>query len=267
MLDPGHGGKDPGTVSPDGRLKEKDVALNIAELLKGTLQKTHPHVNVALTREDDRYLAIDERAAAANALDADLFISIHCNASTESSSRGIETYTLSTASSQKALEVAARENDIPLAKMNDLQAALLDLTIDSRIAESDKLADSIHKCVIEKLERRISPPEDRGVRHAPFRVLLRAKMPAVLLECAFMTNQRDRRNLSNLCHLQELSDGIAQGISMYLQALRQENSTSLAAKKRDEPPVRLTGNGTASNMNVSSGGGRVGRLLMNDAGL
>ncbi len=233
VVDPGHGGKDPGTVSPDGRLKEKDVTLRVAELFKEILHQTHPKISAVLTRDDDRYLSLGERAALANALDADLFISIHCNASTESSSRGIETYYLSPASSRRALAVAARENDIPLGKMNKLEAALLDLTIASRIAESEKFAGFIQKSIFDKLEPRVSSSTDRGVRSAPLSVLSGVRMPAVLLECAFMSNQQDRRNLGNLGHLQRLSEGIAQGISLYAQDLDRKASLSLSARKGD----------------------------------
>ncbi|MGO9571424.1 MAG: N-acetylmuramoyl-L-alanine amidase family protein, partial [Desulfomonilaceae bacterium] len=121
-IDPGHGGKDPGAVSHDGCLKEKDLTLEIAKRLKTTLESKIPPIRVVLTRSVDRHLSLEDRVALANSANADLFISIHCNAAEDSSSKGIETYYLSKASSHGAMRVAARENGIPLSKMSDIEA-------------------------------------------------------------------------------------------------------------------------------------------------
>jgi N-acetylmuramoyl-L-alanine amidase len=186
-----------------------------------------------LTRDEDRSLSIEERIALANALDADLFVSIHCNASTESSSHGIETYFASRASSRKALKVAARENGVPLARMSDLEATLYGESMTPKIAKSNQLADMIQKSVVQELGSRISQSEDRGVRRAPLSILLGAKMPAVVLECAFMSNRQDRRNLNNSGYLKRLSEGIALGISSCVQDMNRTDVRSLSARKGD----------------------------------
>ena len=143
-IDPGHGGKDPGAVSQDGCLKEKDLTLEIAKRLKTTLESKNPALKVVLTRSDDRHLSLEERIALANSANADLFISIHCNAAADSSSKGIETYYFAKASSRAAMKVAARENGIPLPKMSDVEATVVDLMVTSKKSESAKLAISVH---------------------------------------------------------------------------------------------------------------------------
>ena len=219
VIDPGHGGKDSGAVSRDGRLKEKDVTLRIAMRLKKLLNTRNRRVRVVLTRSDDRFLALEERTALANVLNADLFVSIHCNAGTDSDSRGLETYYLSTTSCTKALEVAARENNIPLDRMSDLQATLLDLTMQSKRSESDRLAKTVHRHLVRRLARLLGPNGDRGVKRAPFNVLLGAKMPSVLVECAFISNPGEARRLRDPRYLNILADGIARGADSYLKSL------------------------------------------------
>ncbi|MEJ2715593.1 MAG: N-acetylmuramoyl-L-alanine amidase [Deltaproteobacteria bacterium] len=216
VIDPGHGGKDPGAVSPDGLLKEKDVVLDVSRRLKKIMEREHPDIDVFLTRADDRFLSLEQRTALANSLNADLFLSVHCNASREGLSRGIETYYLSKASSRKAMEVAARENGIPLVKMSDLEATFLDLTVTSKRTESHRLASIIHNSLIQRLfqNRRIS--EDRGVKRAPFYVLLGAKMPAILVECAFISHSVDQRRLQSPHYLDRLAEGLAKGTCHYL---------------------------------------------------
>ncbi len=219
VIDPGHGGKDPGAVSRDGVLKEKDLTLKISKRIKRFLEKKLAGITVALTRTDDRFLSLTERTAFANSLNADLFISVHCNSATDSTSKGIETFYLSKASSPRAMRVAARENGIPLTKMSDLDATLLDLTMISKKNESDRLANTVHKSLARALARELPGMRDRGVKRAPFYVLLGAKMPAILVECAFISNGRDRDKLTSPGHLDCISGGIVQGAAEYLGGL------------------------------------------------
>jgi N-acetylmuramoyl-L-alanine amidase len=219
VIDPGHGGKDPGAVSRDGVLKEKDLTLKISKRIKRFLEKKLAGITVALTRTDDRFLSLTERTAFANALNADLFISVHCNSATDSTSKGIETFYLSKASSPRAMRVAARENGIPLTKMSDLDATLLDLTMISKKTESDTLASTVHKSLARALARELPRMRDRGVKRAPFYVLLGAKMPAILVECAFISNGRDRDRLTSPSHLDCIAGGIVQGAVEYLGGL------------------------------------------------
>jgi len=219
VLDPGHGGKDPGAVSKDGRTKEKDITLQVANLLKKRLLSTAPRVKVEMTRTEDTFLTLQERTALANSLNADLFISLHCNADSDSSSRGVETFYLSKASSPRAMRMAARENGIPLATMTDLQATLLDLMLTSKKSESDKLAKTVHNCMVKNLAKAAPKVRDRGIKRAPFYVLLGAKMPAILVECAFISNGREERKLTSTKYLDSVALGIAKGAATYLREL------------------------------------------------
>ncbi|MBM4326308.1 MAG: hypothetical protein FJ118_04005 [Deltaproteobacteria bacterium] len=216
VIDPGHGGKDPGAVSLDGLLLEKDVTLQLAKVIKARLEQSSPRISVALTRTDDRYLTLKERTALANSLNADLFLSVHCNSAHEASPRGIETYYLSSASSKKAMVVAARENDIPLARMTDIQATLLDLIVTSKQTESIKLAESVHKSLIRNMAEDVAPGDDREIKSGPFYVLVGAKMPSILVECAFLSNATERRKLTNQRYLEDLAQGIGKGAWTYL---------------------------------------------------
>jgi N-acetylmuramoyl-L-alanine amidase len=227
VIDPGHGGKDPGAVSRDGRLKEKDVVLRISRRFREMLLRRNPALKVALTREDDRFLSLERRAAIANVLNADLFISIHCNSSTESHTRGIEIYYLSPACSHKALETAARENGIPLSKMSDLQATLLDLSLASKRSGSTRLAHAIHESLLRRAGRAIPSTADRGIRTAPFNVLLGARMPAILVEVAFMSSSADARLLASSAYLDRLASGMADGAQRYIQGADTRTRTAL----------------------------------------
>ncbi|MFZ5864834.1 MAG: N-acetylmuramoyl-L-alanine amidase [Thermodesulfobacteriota bacterium] len=216
VIDPGHGGKDPGAVSPDGLLLEKDVTLQLAKAIKARLERSNPRISVALTRTDDRFLTLKERTAFANSLDADLFLSVHCNSAHDASPRGIETYYLSSASSKKAMAVAARENEIPLAQMTDIQATLLDLIVTSKQTESIKLAESVHRSLIRHMAEDMPAGDDRETKSGPFYVLLGAKMPSILVECAFLSNATERRKLTNQRYIGDLAAGIAKGARDYL---------------------------------------------------
>ncbi len=218
VIDPGHGGKDPGATSHDGKLKEKEVTLRIANRIKARLEKRLPGVTIALTRTDDTFLPVQERTAFANSLNADLFVSIHCNAAEDASSRGIETYYLSKASSKKAMAAAARENGIPAEHMSDIDATLLDLLMDSKKSESVKLAEAVHNALIHAVAETNALGRNRGVKRAPFYVLLGAKMPAILVECGFI-NGKERESLKESCFLDCLAEGVTDGISNYLRGL------------------------------------------------
>ncbi|WP_157212188.1 N-acetylmuramoyl-L-alanine amidase family protein [Desulfomonile tiedjei] len=222
VIDPGHGGKDPGAVSRDGSLKEKDITLEVSKRLKTALEAKGSMFRVVLTREDDKSLALPERTAVANSVGADLFVSIHCNAATDGTSKGIETFYLDKAGSPRAMRLAAKENGIPLVKMTDLEATLLDLMVTSKKTESEELANTLHKAMATSLKRRKFGIRDRGVKRAPFYVLLGAKMPAILVECAFLSNGRDRRSLTTPEYLDAVAQGLAHGAEQYVRGLGRE---------------------------------------------
>ncbi|MBI5248044.1 MAG: N-acetylmuramoyl-L-alanine amidase [Desulfomonile tiedjei] len=222
VIDPGHGGKDPGAVSRDGSLKEKDLTLDVAKRLKTALERKNRRLRVTLTRSDDRSLALQERTAIANSLNADLFISIHCNAASDGSSKGIETFLLDKASSPRAMRVAARENGIPPSKMSDLEATLVDLMVTSKKTESTELAKTVQSALARGLERSAFSVRNRGVKQAPFYVLLGAKMPAILVECAFISNNREQRKLTSPEYLGNVAEGLANGAALYIRGLGED---------------------------------------------
>ncbi len=226
VLDPGHGGKDPGAVTRDKKLKEKDITLDVAKRLKGFLEANHPELKVALTRCDDSFLSLSERTAFANRLSADLFISIHCNAATDVTSKGIETYVLDTAASSKEMRAAARENGISTKKMNDVQVTVRDLLAHSRNIESHKLATAVS----ETFRRSLPNRRNRGVKQAPFYVLLGAKAPAILVECAFLSNDKERRKLATGAYLDKIAKGLADGALVYLTERKSAPAKQTAEK-------------------------------------
>ncbi|MDR3603015.1 MAG: N-acetylmuramoyl-L-alanine amidase, partial [Syntrophaceae bacterium] len=188
VIDPGHGGKDPGAVSSDGKVTEKEIVLEIAKLLKKRLEETYPNTKVFLTRNDDSFLSLKERAKIANSLDAEVFISVHCNGSDFKSASGPEIFYLSKSSSRGAMRAAARENGVSLSKMTDLEATLVDLLTTSKNSESNKLAEVVHDSLTATDSGSGIKFRDRGVKQAPFYVLIGATMPAILVECGFVNN-------------------------------------------------------------------------------
>lgn len=219
VIDPGHGGKDPGAVSSDGKLNEKGVTLYTARRLKKLLEQRDPGMRVKLTRTGDEFLTVSQRTAAANSWNADLFISIHCNSYPDAGAYGIETYYLSKAGSERAMRVAARENDISPEKMSDLEATLLDLMMTSKKSESEKLAETVQTALTRSILHGRTSGRDRGVKRGPFYVLLGAAMPAILVECGYISNPGDRKKLGNKRYLDSLARGIASGAHAYLKGL------------------------------------------------
>jgi N-acetylmuramoyl-L-alanine amidase len=220
VLDPGHGGKDPGAISRDGTLEEKSVTLDLALRAKKLLS-VNPNIEVLMTREEDKFMSLDDRAAVANSTDADLFVSIHCNSHRDASSRGIETYYLDTAGSNREMKTAAQENGLSIKKMSDLQVTLLKLMVASKKKESAQLAASVQ----DALEASMSLSKKRGVRQAPFCVLMGCKMPAVLVECAFLSNKRESLKLKDPDHLDKIAEGMVSGAVNYMKGLSETKIT------------------------------------------
>lgn len=213
VLDPGHGGKDPGAIGPTG-LKEKDVVLKVAKLVKEKAEKRLGWV-VYLTREDDCYLPLEERTAFANQKGGDLFLSIHCNASYNKESKGIETYFLSFTTDREALRLAARENGLPPSQIDALQLILYDLMLRAKVEESEKLAQFVQTNIVENLKNNGNHTKDLGVKRAPFIVLVGAKMPSILIEIGFITNPEEEDKLKDLLYLDIIADGILNGLLDY----------------------------------------------------
>jgi N-acetylmuramoyl-L-alanine amidase len=213
VIDPGHGGKDPGAISPSGA-KEKDVVLTIAKLLAKRLEREG--FEVYLTRTNDKFLTLEQRTDYANRKKADLFISLHVNSNVDRSVRGIETYFLNLTTDASAIEVAARENATSSKSISDLQLIINDLMLNSKINESSKFADSVHKCVMSSALNVGYRGRNLGIRQAPFYVLLGAQMPSILIELGFITNSTDCTLLKRRSYQNTLIDGIAKGINNYI---------------------------------------------------
>jgi N-acetylmuramoyl-L-alanine amidase len=214
MVDAGHGGKDPGARGYG--LQEKDVTLRMALILGKTLKERG--FRVLYTRTTDDFLALEERTALANAKKADLFVSVHCNAHTDPSMHGLETYSLNLAKTPDAVRVAARENAVTDKNISDLQMILTDLMLTSKIKESVDLARGVQKQSLASLRDKWTVT-DHGNREAPFYVLMGAKMPAVLVEMGYITNKTEAARLKTDAYLRILATGIADGICEYKQQL------------------------------------------------
>lgn len=213
VIDPGHGGKDPGAIGPTG-LMEKDVVLKVGKLLREKA-KSLLGWNVIMTREEDRYLPLEERTAIANAKGGDLFLSLHCNASRDRSRRGIETYFLSFTTDREVLRLAARENGVPPSQIDALQVILYDLMMRAKVEDSEKLANYVQERLIFRLTRDYNSVLNLGVKRAPFIVLVGAKMPSILTEISFISNPYEEGLLKDPRYLDAVADGILQGLETY----------------------------------------------------
>jgi len=227
VLDPGHGGNDPGAVGKGG-LKEKDVALAIAKYTKNTLESQN-RARVILTRDRDRYLALETRAWIANSKDADLFVSIHANAHQDRRVRGVETYYLDNTTDKAAMRVAAIENNTPNKRPDDLSRILIDLRCNSNAWESNALANTMQKALTEGLrENGYGGSKDLGAKGSLFYVLIGAHMPSILVEVGFITNPSEEKRLKTQAYQKALAECIGRGIIGYL---RQRGPSDLMASK------------------------------------
>lgn len=225
VIDPGHGGHDPGAVGPSG-LYEKDVVLDIALKLKEILLED-PSNEVFLTRETDVFIPLEERTAIANNKNADLFVSIHANASPSRRATGIETYLLNWTNDEEAMRVAARENAISLKKMKEmyrqmdvLEMIKNDLMRENKRDASIRLAHYIQRSLISTLneEKNNRKRIDHGVKQALFYVLFGAKMPSVLVEVSFISNPGEERLLSNESYRMHIAKAISTGLNIYIES-------------------------------------------------
>ena len=217
VIDPGHGGKDPGCYLPGG-IKEKNIVLNLAKVVARKV-KEKLGCEAILTRSRDRFLSLENRTAFANMKKGDLFVSLHINAHKQPGVQGLETYFLNMATDSSAVMVAARENATSEKNISDLQAILNDLMLNTKISESNRLAHQVQKGMISSVKRRYKMVKDLGVKQAPFYVLIGAEMPAVLIETGFITNPTERKRLLSKKYLDVLADGIVAGIDSYIKSI------------------------------------------------
>jgi N-acetylmuramoyl-L-alanine amidase len=217
IIDPGHGGRDYGASGYLKGVYEKDVVLQISHRLAKKIRR-ELDCQVFMTRDRDRFLTLEERTAIANTKNADLFISIHTNSHRNRSAFGIETYFLNLATDDEAIRVAAIENATSTKNISDLQNILFDLVQNAKINESSRLAGHVQGAMISHLKgKRYSRIKDKGVKQAPFYVLLGAQMPAVLVETSFISNPRECKRLVNPKYQERLCEAIVQGIRQYIK--------------------------------------------------
>ena len=216
VIDPGHGGKDPGALGPN-ELLEKDVALQVAKALRQLIHEHLPRYRVIMTREQDVFVPLTERTKTANDNQAEVFVSIHTNASKRRNVHGIETWYFSfEAKTERAQDIAARENNMSVTQFSELERILRDLHETDRINQSALLAGATQKAMVTTLSEHDHTIPDRGVDGAPFIVLLRTEMPSILVEIGFLTNKTEAAQLQQQSYQNALAQGIFQGLNTFL---------------------------------------------------
>jgi len=217
VLDPGHGGHDVGTHGPSG-LYEKDVVLDIAQRL-GSLIEDRMGSEVIYTRSDDTFIPLEERTQIANEGKADLFLSIHANSSPLRSAAGVETYYLNFTTSRAAMDLASRENASSTRSLYDLNELLQKIALKDKIDESREFALRLQTSLYTVSAKGNAAARDRGVKKAPFVVLIGASMPSVLAEIGFLTNSGDEALLRRPEHRQKIAEALYKGIAAYADTL------------------------------------------------
>ena len=218
VIDAGHGGHDTGTIGPTG-LMEKDLCLDVALRLGKIIEQRLPGADVIYTRSDDSFIPLEERTNIANQAKADLFLSIHANSSRDHAARGIETYYLNLKGSAEAMEVAARENATAQGGIHELQDLVMKIARTEKIDESKELAEDIQDSLSKRIQKSHKPMKNRGVRKAPFVVLIGADMPSILTEISFLSNPADEQMLKKPEQRQKVAEGLYQGVVSYLESM------------------------------------------------
>jgi N-acetylmuramoyl-L-alanine amidase len=240
VVDAGHGGHDTGTIGPNG-LEEKDLVLDVA-LKLGKLLENKLGAEVVYTRDDDTFIPLETRTAIANKEQADLFISIHANSSDDPTARGVETYYLNFTSRADALEVAARENAVSEQSIHELQDLVKKIALKEKIGESREFATDVQRSLYAGLSAKSPNLRNRGVKKAPFVVLIGANMPSILAEISFVSNPDDAKKLKTNEYRQRIADSLYKGVFKYVNSLSGvkvasknnsigNNTTSVAAAK------------------------------------
>ncbi|HLI83517.1 MAG TPA: N-acetylmuramoyl-L-alanine amidase, partial [Bryobacteraceae bacterium] len=217
VIDPGHGGHDQGTMGPKGLL-EKDLVLDVA-LRVGKLVQDRLGAEVIYTRSDDTFVPLEGRTALANEKKADLFLSIHANSSPAAHVSGIETYYLNFTDSKDALDVAARENASSQKSVFELRDLIQKITLHDKLEESREFANRIQSSLYALSLRNFPGEKNRGVRKAPFVVLIGAEMPSVLAEIGFLSNPKEEALLKRSDYRQRLAEALYRGVARYAESL------------------------------------------------
>ncbi|MFQ3573802.1 MAG: N-acetylmuramoyl-L-alanine amidase [Thermodesulfovibrionales bacterium] len=237
VLDPGHGGHDPGAVGPSG-LYEKDIVLDVALKAKDYITSTYPHIEVHLTRSKDVFIPLEQRAQIANRLEANLFVSIHTNAAPNKLARGIETFLLNWTDDEEAMRVAARENAITLKQMkemrNEVSIILTSLERESKRDESVKAAGYVQNSLIQNITSEFPKVPNLGVKQALFYVLVGAKMPSVLTEISFISNKEEEQLLATESYRYKIAQAIGDGINSYFMSLPADKISKYGKLQRND---------------------------------
>lgn len=218
IIDAGHGGKDTGAIGKKN-VYEKKLTLKIAKKLAQRVQQ-ELKVETLLTRGEDYFIPLEERTAIANTKHADLFVSVHVNASPNHQAEGVETYFLNLATDEESIRVAARENATSTKRISDMQKILKDLMLNTKIDESSRLANHVQQRLVEALNEKYPPVKNLGVKQAPFYVLIGAQMPAILVEVSFISNDRERERLNQEAYLDQIVEGLVKGIEHYIREIK-----------------------------------------------
>ena len=230
VIDAGHGGHDSGTIGVDG-IEEKDVVLDVA-LRVGQLLHDRLGAEIIYTRSDDTFIPLETRTAIANKAQADLFLSIHANSSPDASARGVETYYLNFTSSPDALETAARENAVSDQSIHQLSDLVKKIALKDKIDESREFANDVEASLYGGLQRGNAGLKDRGVKKAPFVVLIGANMPSILAEISFVTNEKDAKQLQEPEYRERVAESLYKGVAKYAGGLSgQRTPTERASTK------------------------------------
>ena len=217
VIDPGHGGLDAGTTGPNG-LREKDLVLDVAQRL-GALLEERLKSEVIYARSDDSYVALERRTQIANEAKADLFLSIHANSSPEHVASGVETYYLSFTTSKAAMDVAARENATSQRSVYELQDLLQKIALKDKVDESREFASRVEEALYANTAKSNSKVRDRGVKKAPFVVLIGAAMPSILAEIGFISNPHDESLMMRSETRQKIAEALYKGVASYAGTL------------------------------------------------
>jgi N-acetylmuramoyl-L-alanine amidase len=213
VIDAGHGGHDTGTIGPTG-YTEKELVLDVARRLKGLIER-ELGADVVMTRDDDSFIPLEARTAIANQQAADLFISIHANSSRVKTVRGVETFFLNLPSTREDLEIASRENAASQKTIHELQDVVRQIMLSDKVNESRELARQIQK----SMAARKDSGTNRGVKQAPFVVLIGANMPSILAEVAFISNPQEEKSIKTADYRQSIAESLFEGVKSYAETL------------------------------------------------
>lgn len=229
VIDAGHGGHDTGTIGPRGLL-EKDLVLDVA-LRLGKLITQQMGANVIYTRSDDTFVPLEERTKIANNEKADLFLSIHANSSPEANATGVETYFFNFTSDRNSLDLVTRENATSTSSISDLNDLLHRAVLKAKLEESREFAQQVQSALWACSLKMNSKSRDRGVRQAPFVVLIGATMPSILAEIGFVSNPRDEKLLQRPDQRQKIAEALYKGVSQYAKSLSHLEMARMAGSK------------------------------------